>query len=382
MNPYDFVPLDTEHPPQRRQPVWHNVLAPNNAHPDTLYSGYLYLYIRAETPLFIRDANSPVQDPEYPGEHIRNKAREQIIPGTSLKGLLRTVVETLCSGCMTVFHTPREYTQNPVPPGFAYCQHNTSLCIACRLFGMMQAGQRNAEVFLGKVNVGDALVYEDSLRFYAPIYTAVLDTPKPRHRAFYLDKQGRYISGRKFYFHHAGEPSTEKRLIEIRNRPGEYRNQYIEPLDVGTEFSARIDFTNLEADEFAALMLAIALRPDMRHKIGYGKPIGLGSIRLDAIELHLVDYSKRYSTFRSDRGMSEYGIDKMTDLVNEQMASLDDPRVRENWQRFSSQPSLQKLYHIWQWPPDESVEYTYPSQRWFNEHAQARIKDTRDVYRN
>jgi CRISPR/Cas system CSM-associated protein Csm3 (group 7 of RAMP superfamily) len=380
MNPYDFVPIDTEHPPERRNPVWHNVLAPNDAHPGKLHSGYLYLYIKAETPLFIRDASSPVQDPQYPGEHIRNKAGEQIIPGTSLKGLLRSVVETLCSGCMTVFHMPREYTQNPVPPGFAYCQNNTSLCIACRLFGMMQAGKRNAEVFLGKVNIGDAVVYEDSLRFYVPIYTAVLDTPKPRHRAFYLDLQGRYIAGRKFYFHHSDEPRTENRLIEIRNKPGGYRNQHIEPLNFGTEFSARIDFTNLEADEFAALMLAIALQPDMRHKIGYGKPIGLGSVRIDATELDLIDYSKRYTAFRSGRGMSKYGIDEITDLVNEHMASFNDPQVREHWQRFSAQPALQQLHRIWQWPPDKSVEYAYPSQGWFKANPQARIKDTRDLY--
>ncbi len=216
---------------------------------------------------------------------------------------------------------------------------------------------------------------------YEPIYTAVLDTPKPRHRAFYLDLQNRYIAGRKFYFHHSDEPRTENRLIEIRNKPGEYRNQHIEPLDVGTEFSARIDFTNLEADEFAALMLSIALQPDMRHKIGYGKPIGLGSVRIDATELDLVDYSKRYTALRSGRGMSKYGIDEITDLVNEQMASFDDPRVREHWQRFSTHPALQQLHRIWQWPPEASVEYVYPSHRWFKEHSQARNKDTRDLYR-
>lgn len=377
MNPYDFVPIDTRNPPDRHQPVWHNVLTTANTQTEKLYSGYLYLYIKTETPLFIRDGNSS-SDPRVLKEHIRNNAGKQIIPGTSLKGLLRIVVETLCNGCLTVFHLPREYTRNPVPPGFAYCTSNTSLCIACRLFGMMQAGQRNAEVFLGKVNIGDAEVYEDSLYFYDPIYTAVLDTPKPRHTAFYLDPQGRNIAGRKFYFHHDSEPSTENRLLPIRDT-GKYRNQYIRPLDTGTEFSARLDFTNLEADEFAALMLAIALQWDMRHKVGYGKPIGLGSVRIDATELHLVDFATRYTTSQVNRGMSTYGIDKLTALIDEQMASFD-PQVHTMWTHFSSQPSLQQLHNIWQWPPDNSVKYTYPSQRWFKEHPQARIKDTADLY--
>src|SRR5215470_15441926 len=118
MNPYDFVPIDTEHPPERRKPVWHNVLAPNEAHSNKLYSGYLYLYIKAETPLFIHDATSSMQDPDYPGQHLRHKWDEYILPGTSIKGLLRTVVETLCSGCVTVSRTPQEYTHNPLPKDF------------------------------------------------------------------------------------------------------------------------------------------------------------------------------------------------------------------------------------------------------------------------
>lgn len=383
MNPYDFVPLDTRYPPERRRPVWHNVLASAGS-TNKLYSGYLYLYIKTATPLFIRDGNVS-EDPKALKEHICNKDNKQIIPGTALKGLLRSVVETLCRGCLTVFDQPREYTENIqrlVPPEFLRCQHNDALCISCRLFGMMQAGQSNAQVFLGKVNIGDALVYKDSLEFYNPIYTAVLDTPKPRHTAFYRADKG-YIAGRKFYFHHDGELHTADRLLEIRNKPGEYRNQYIRPLAEDVEFEARIDFTNLEADEFAALMLAVTLqykqRWDMRHKIGYGKPIGLGSIRIDATKFCLVDYGTRYTALRANRGITAYGLDEVTALVNEKMASLD-PRVQAAWSRFHAQPSLQQLYTIWQWPPDSSVRYAYPSQRWFRDNSRAPISATRNLW--
>ena len=378
MNPYDFVPLDTEHPPERRKPVWHNVLTPKDAS-SRLYSGYLYLYIQAETPLFIHDTRSSMQDPNNPGQHLRNQWDEYIIPGTSLKGLLRNTVETLCRGCMTVFRTPQEYTHNPLPDDFAPCQQNTKLCISCRLFGMMQARQSNAEVFLGKLNIEDARAYESEPNIHKPIYTAVLDSPKPRHRAFYLDAQGNSIAGRKFYFHNQ-QLLTEQRLIPIPNRDM-YRNQYIQPLASGTDFSSRIDFTNLEADEFAALLFAILLQQDMRHKIGYGKPIGLGSVQLAITALKLVDYSKRYSTLHSaDRGMTYYEGDALTDLLNQQMAPLDG-QVKAAWQRFSALPSLQHLHSIWRWPPDTSVEYAYPSQRWFRANPNARIPATRNLYR-
>lgn len=372
MNPYDFVPIDIQHPPERRRPVWHNALAPDNAHPSKLYSGYLFLYIRAETPLFIPDTNSPERDPRDLREHIRDKADFCIIPGTSIKGLLRTVVETLCRGCLTVINR-----DSPVPGGFAPCDNNMSLCIACRLFGMMQR-QRQAEVFLGKVNIGDAVAFDYDPDYHEPLYTAVLDAPKPRHRAFYLDAQGRFIAGRKFYFHNE-KLLTEKRLIPIPNRDS-YRNQYIQPLAVGTDFSSRIDFTNLEADEFAALLFAMQLQEDMRHKIGYGKPIGLGSVQLNVTNLQLVDYANRYKEIRSGGGISYYKGDPLYELFDGQMASIDS-QISAAWDRFKSLPALKQLHAIWQWPPDTSVEYAYPSQRWFREHPQARINATRNLYR-
>ncbi len=379
MNPYDFVPLDLEHPPKLRQPVWHAEFTRTNG--QKVYSGHISVYMRAETPLFIRDGATSTQDSRRAGTHMRNKNGEYIIPGSSIKGLLRSVVETLCGGCILMFRIPREYTHNPLPPGFAACTNNANLCLACRLFGMM--GRREdrrdgIDTFLGKVNIGDAPAYEDSVALYDPIYTAVLDAPKPRHRAFYLDQQGRYIAGRKFYFHHDGELRTENRLLEIRNT-GEYRNQHIQPLESETEFDARIDFTQLEADEFAALLLAITLLPDMRHKLGYGKPLGLGSVQLIPNGLTLIDYTTRYSAFRAGRGMTSYNTEEVAALLKERWASLD-PQISETIARFCSYPSLPHLQRIWHWPPDRSVDYCYPSQRWFKEHAQARISATRDLY--
>jgi CRISPR/Cas system CSM-associated protein Csm3 (group 7 of RAMP superfamily) len=372
MNPYDFVPLDLSQPPERRKPVWHNALTPDAAHPGKLYSGYLYLDIKAETPLFIRDADSPVQDPRRPGQHIRNKQGETILPGSSLKGLVRSVVETLCNGCLTGY----EGKPYPAPANFSPCQENTRLCISCRLFGMMPK-QRRAAVFLGKVSAEDALVYKDTRAFYEPIYTSVLSAPKPLHQAFYLNQQG-MIAGRKFYFHQ-DELRTIDRLLPVRTVG--YRNQYIQPLKEGTWFSGRLNFRSLEADEFAALLLALTLEADMRHKIGYGKPLGLGSILIDVAEVFIVDYIQRYQGSRADssRGITSYNLAEVQTLVAEQMASFD-PQVHAFWKRFRSQQSLRDLHDIWEWPPDPTVEYSYPSKGWFERNKRARIADTRDLY--
>src|SRR5262249_29450462 len=152
---------------------------------------------------------------------------------------------------------------------------------------------------LGKVNIGDARSYEDKIYRYDPMYTAVLVEPKPHHQDFYLDEQRAHIAGRKYYFHHSQKvrPHSANGPISFSGRPA---NRYIQSLDYDAQIHFRLDFTNLEADEFAVIMLALVLEEDMRHKIGYGKPLGLGSIYLVPTHLTLVDYTTRY--LQSDTG--------------------------------------------------------------------------------
>jgi len=367
MNPYDFVPLDMQHPPEQRTPLWHNTLTSDG---DKLYSGHLYLYIRAETPIFIPNDGLSMQNPDKAGEHMYDGSGNYIIPGSSIKGMLRTVVETLCRGCLTVIKQDR----SAVPAEFLPCDKNTLLCTACRLFGMMPR-EKNARVFLGKVNIGDAIAYDRNPTYHTPIYTAILEAPKPHHTAFYLNPDD-LIAGRKFYFHNS-QLLTEKRLIPTSDGDS-YRNQYIQPLAVGTDFSAHIDFTNLLADEFAALLFAIQPRSDIRHKIGYGKPLGLGSVQLEVTNLQLVDYTHRYKDIHSGRGISPYNGQALKDLLKEQMVSID-PQISDAWNTFKLLPSLNELHRIWQWPPDRTVRYAYPSKSWFDTHKQAGIMETRDT---
>jgi CRISPR/Cas system CSM-associated protein Csm3 (group 7 of RAMP superfamily) len=366
MNPYDFVALDFQHLPDRRIPVWHHTLAPPGK---KVYSGYLSFDIFAETPIFIRDADSPVNDRSKAGEHIHNKQGDYIIPGSSLKGLLRTVVETISGGCLTGFRVlPKEYKDSPVPEPqpFLPCHSNTALCISCRIFGMMQKSNN----FLGKITISDALHYEDSLSFYKSMYTPILSTPKPNRRSFYLTPEGT-IAGRKFYFHHNNEPQTRNNLST--------QNQHIKPLDRGTEFFARLDFSNLEADEFAALLLALSLQESMRHKIGYGKPIGLGTIQLTITELCLIDYQIRYTNLHSeDRGTSWYDLTATRQLLDEQGQSLS-AQVATHWSNYMKRKSFQQLAKIWSWNPEDRTFYQYPSQTWFWENPHARIEETYDL---
>src|SRR5712692_9923062 len=228
MNPYDFVRIDWTREPERHLPVLHHRLVGR----DTLqlYAGHIEVDIDSETPLFILDPHSNPHNPTRAATFIQNQQGDYVLPGSSLKGLLRCLVETLGNGCLTLFdgrYRDQNY-ERKITPSFSRCDRNTQLCVACRTFGML--GRRSGGVFLGKVNIGDACVSANQAPKYKPIYTAILGEPKPRHRAFYLDEMEEHIAGRKFYFHHDTEPLTARGLIPSGKG---YMNQHIQPLNKG-----------------------------------------------------------------------------------------------------------------------------------------------------
>jgi CRISPR/Cas system CSM-associated protein Csm3 (group 7 of RAMP superfamily) len=385
MNPYDFVRIDWKQVPERRSPAWHHRFVDDQGRP--LYAGQIEVDVYAETPLFIFDPRNVSPDPRRPTQSMRNKQGVYIIPGSSLKGLLRSVAEALGNGCLTLFdgkyeavrEGPRikEYRapyDKKIAPDFQHCEKNTDLCISCRIFGMLKEGASG--VFLGKVNVSDACAYPESVTLYKPpIYTLPLMEPKPHHRAFYLDEQERYIAGRKFYFHHSAEkkPLSESKFVYF-GKSREPANKYIQPLDYETKFHFRLDFSNLEKDEFALLLLALTLEEDMRHKIGYAKPLGLGSVSLEPTCLTLIDHTARYTQLASGSGKRVLQGDDFWDIRNELVADFTRTKLAKR--------AMEDLRRIWRWPADPDVEYYYPSKSdWFDteESIGKRIADTVDT---
>lgn len=369
MNPYDFVCIEWDKPPLRDKPIWHYQLS--SPQRQKLYHGHIELVIQTETPLFIIDPHSN----NKPARSLRNKQGqgEYIIPGSSLKGMLRSIVETLGRGCLTLFDGNYEPIKKDgrvvgyeasykglTRKDFLRCTDNNELCLSCRIFGMMRpkSGDGNSDkeagkgknLFLGKVNISDAYASQTSPLYKKAIYTADLMGPQPHHDDFYLDFAKKAIAGRKYYFHHATEPLQSSRETRY--------NSYIHPLDKGAIFQVRLDFARLTADEFAALLLAITLEENMRHKIGYAKPLGLGSIHLIPQSMTLIDYSSRY-TQPDEHGQTSYEYDAIMQLRN---------TLFENFKKMHlASRSLDDLRRIWRWPANPNVIYDYPGYDWFKD---------------
>lgn len=110
--------------------------------------------------------------------------------------------------------------------------------------------------------------------------------------------------GGKFYLHNPDAvPDTRtgqtkepwKTRAAIRGK-GVDRKAAAPVLKHGVTFDFHIDFDNLTDHELN--LLCFALRPSerFRHKIGLGKALGLGSIRLDVTDLVLINRKARYGS--------------------------------------------------------------------------------------
>jgi CRISPR/Cas system CSM-associated protein Csm3 (group 7 of RAMP superfamily) len=255
--PYDFVPFPKERP-DRKQGAGQDKLNPR------LLSGTLELTLHTLTPVHVGLGYSDfikAGDREYlaalqaskPVREADAVRRRYLIPGSSIKGAVRSIVEAITRSCIRITQgRHRPY----IPQGYGGCMSVNDLCIACRLFG--------AQDYQGHVSFEDAVAPKGSLVLLG---TPLLWTPARGGRGLpprYLERDR--AKGRKFY-RHARPPSGVDPRACIKS---------------GAELPLRIHFLNLSEAELGVLLTALGLHPSHPFpiKLGGGKPVGLGSVQI------------------------------------------------------------------------------------------------------
>jgi len=104
------------------------------------------------------------------------------------------------------------------------------------------------------------------------------------------------IRGHKLYWHKGNQPDIEATATELQH---ETQLTRIMPLAVGVRFQFRVRFENLRPEELGALLWALSLPGDAdrvyRHKLGMGKPLGMGAVAITP-RLFLTSRPKRYAS--------------------------------------------------------------------------------------
>lgn len=424
VNPYNFVSLQPMNPTARQTPVFHS--GASHASDETLYSGRLVCTLIALSPIFIPDHEKlrEVTLPPFMKNGVRinrpshrHKVYEHffgqedgipMIPGTSLKGVIRSVAEAAANGCLAIFlgqYSPRPksnkegkgkylspFDLEPVvkklnlqPCSQVVCEDgdpSTGLCPTCRLFGM-PAGEEGIDksgelpnFFAGKVTIGDARLVGAPL--YGDLITLTeLSTPDPTSYLYYIDIDNRIPRGRKFYYHHA-KPYTDQfqaralELIAALKNEGDTapifrkvvdeddglgRKVTVRPLVTGSEFEFDVVYENLTSDELNLLLYALELDTEhlvnkinlgAYHKIGYGKPAGLGSAMIIVTEWHVINPRDRYSG--NGKGITTKSSDELNnEITTRKRAFLEANRDSIN---------LRELRWILRWPAKElNIQY-------------------------
>ena len=352
MNPYSFVRLPEPAPRESVHGRGHDHFAG--------LSGQLTCRLTAKTHLFVPGYRAGTAGRRLQHEHLRfcRDGQTPIVPGTSLKGVLRSVAEAVSGSCFIYDDLVYEHgtTRYDLPPGYTHCTDVDYLCPACRLFGLLNRGN----VFSGLVAVSDARAAAGT--FHTETLTlGVLGAPKPRHRAFYvLPSQPRQVQGRKFYYHHL--PNDVKTRTREDNQ-----NKTVDAAQPGAVFAFEIEYTNLTGQELALLLYAVKLEPDTRHKVGMGKPVGLGSVHLEIVRWQPLDREARYRSLGG--GWREALEDVALDRAVENHVNLHG---RPNWEAGP----LDDLKRIWHWPPDPNTAIHYPDQAWFEDNPDAPLDRT------
>ncbi len=257
-----------------------------------------------------------------------NKSHNELVEEISFSSIWRDRVETSAGQANKV--------HNFIPSDLLPFDNKTRTRIspAELLFGFTEIKENESNpgaaslAFAGKVRISAGIIPEypkdEILLFEDATTLKALSSPKPPSPSLYfqskIDKsyiskqklhpQKHTVKGRKYYLHamrnnngvqklnSTGDAATAgDRELPWKTHDATERPQLkvkIQPIRENQSFYFNLDFSNLTEWELGLLCYALKPTDNFRHRIGMGKPIGLGSVKIDIMMLQTIDRKQRY----------------------------------------------------------------------------------------
>ncbi|KPA18999.1 protein containing DUF324 [Candidatus Magnetomorum sp. HK-1] len=293
----------------------------------------------------------------------RKDSGKFVIPGSSLKGLIRSTSEIVGNGCMVT-------DKNNA------CNQINSLCIACRMFGMMERKQ-HASVHKGKISFSDAIILEDSPSTKS--FEVYLSSCGTRHEPFYRTPETGKLDNksRKLYFHQPKRTESVPSLSTVIKS----KAWNINALLPGHNFDFTVQFSNLTEQELSVLIYALTLEENvtvnikdnnqqlsgpLRHKLGNAKPLGLGSccIRIKKLLMHK-DPNQRFASL-----INHYNDEYADENLKEYISNKIQPFIKDR------SNTMQQFRKMMIWDENDDRVFKYPDYNWFqnSENSQKTLK--------
>lgn len=192
------------------------------------------------------------------------------------------------------------------------CTKRDCACPACQLFGMAKGESQGS-----KIRFSDAF----ATRYDEPQKKVLqeLGSPRPGYYPFYsvdglkFSDRDAEINGRKYYWHNKAA-ATDSSVYETKEKTE--RNATMELLK-NSEFIFDVFFDGITQKELDAMKAVLTLgendkNSELCHKLGHGKPLGLGSAKI-------VIEEETLRTFSCDAGyqpkkMENVQVDKLEEV--------------------------------------------------------------------
>ncbi len=350
--PYFYTPLPPEF--QKTAPASHA------AYQTDKLSGEIAGIIVARSPIHVasglivpwtdlaqyQDIHSQTQ-PALVAAHFRVNDR-RAIPASSLKGVIRSIVEAISYSCpeFKITHKPSKRSiHDDIVAEHHRCQIDATqdlsmnqLCPACRIFGGI-GGDGGKGGYLGNVVFSDAVQKTgdgdifDRMPLYGPQPSYSQASPRKRtgYKLYFQDSAKTEPLGRKFY--RIGIPCPK---IGGRYEP-------VEVCDADSTFGLQIRFDNLTPGELGLLLMALGCSAPSTFapKLGGGKPVSLGTFQVTVTGL---------TRFDTQTAWDKYELEGLLD----DLVKIDEYVKAAHDEGLFYQAGWDKLTQIWHYPPQDS----------------------------
>lgn len=158
------------------------------------------------------------------------------------------------------------------------------------------------------------------------------------------------IRGHKLYWH---KGDVKIPLADAKTKKSQLT--LIEPVKAGVRFGFRVHFENLCDYELGALAWALTLPgaagKGYCHKLGMGKPLGLGAVKLTA-RLHLTDRKERYARLFAEGTLADGATEASANKLNELLTAFERfvlSVIAPGTAKLSEVPRIQSLLAMLEW---------------------------------
>jgi CRISPR-associated protein (TIGR03986 family) len=246
----------------------------------------------------------------------RSKTYRTLRPGTAkspvpLFYLTDESGKVIFFGPSMLFRVPHKLTPRGALPSSHRIGEGTSLDLVETLFGTVREEGENKKPIMSRVSFADLTWQKQPSDPAEGPFVGVKDFKdllSPKLTAFqqYLSQPEPDGEGTLVHW------SSSRRNVRPRGHKAFWHNSrsaYTDdpsrmatkgkPVKKDTEFEGRIHFDNLHLEELGALLMVLELPEGCALKLGMAKPYELGSVKIEKVELALIDRRARYSSLKT-----------------------------------------------------------------------------------